>query len=144
MPVNLLRTAVGSRSVEHLKQIQKHRGFSYDGEPATWAMTRRRPTRADEIIDRQGSIYWIVQRSLCIRQPVIDLPVEEDVEGKTYCRIVLDPNLVLVEPVTRKHIQGWRYLETKDTPKDLAQIDTGKGDDLPDQMVVELRELGLM
>ncbi|MEM6902184.1 MAG: DUF1489 domain-containing protein [Pseudomonadota bacterium] len=144
MPVNILRTAVGIQSVEHLEQVQKRRMFMYENQPATWAMTRRRPTRFEEIIEGQGSVFWIIQRSLCIRQPVIDLPMEHDAEGKSYCRIVLDPELVRVEPVTRKHIQGWRYLEVKNAPKDLSSLDTGRGDDLPDEMIAELRELGLM
>ena len=144
MATNILRTAVGIQSVEHLRQVQARRQFDYDGMPAVWAITRRKPVRADEIINRQGSLFWIIQRSVCIRQPIIDLLTEEDAEGKTYCRIIMDPEPVLLQPVTRKHMQGWRYLEPKDAPKDMAALDTGTGDDLPPDMIAELRQLGLM
>ena len=144
MAVNILRTAVGIQSVEHLRQVQARRRFQHEGKDATWTMTRRKPVRADEIIHGQGSIYWIIQRSLCIRQAILDLPVEEAEDGKTYCRIIMDPELVPLQPRTRKHMQGWRYLEPKDAPKDLAALDTGTGDDLPPDMIAELRQLGLM
>ncbi|MEO0394190.1 MAG: DUF1489 domain-containing protein [Pseudomonadota bacterium] len=144
MPVNILRTAVGIQSVEHLRQVQTRRRFTHEGQDATWAMTRRKPVRASEIIHAQGSLYWIIQRSLCIRQAILDLPVEEGEEGKTYCRIIMDPELVPLQAVARKHMQGWRYLEPKDAPADMTALDTGKGDDLPPEMIAELRALGLM
>lgn len=144
MAVNILRTAVGIQSVDHLRQVQARRMFSYDSQAVTWAITRRRPVRADEIIGGQGSLYWIIQRSLCIRQAIVDLPLEEGDDGKTYCRIIMDPELVPLQPVARKHMQGWRYLKPSDAPKDMAALDTGKGDDLPPDMIAELQQLGLM
>ena len=144
MAVNILRTAVCIQSVEHLREVQEPRRFRHKGQDAVWTFTRRRPTRADEIVDGQGSIYWIIQRSLCIRQSILDLPLETDEEGKTWCRIIMSPELVPVKPLQRKHMQGWRYLKPADAPPDLAALDTGKGDDLPPDMIAELQQLGLM
>lgn len=57
--------------------------------------------------------------------------------------MVLDGKLVLVEPRPRSAFQGWRYLEAKEAPRDLARAAPGAAK-MPEQMRRELRELGLL
>jgi hypothetical protein len=143
MPVNILRTAVGIRSIEHLEQVQKPRIFDWQGQPATWTTTRNFPTRDNEITGGQGSLYWIVQRLISVRQPILDLVRERDEEGRAFCRMILSADLTRTVPVERKPMQGWRYMDPADAPKDYDAV-SASGDQLPPEMLAELKQLGLM
>lgn len=143
MAVNILRMAVGIRSVEHLQTLQQGRVFDHGGQPAVWTITRNRPTRADEIIGGQGSLYWIIQGKIALRQPILDLLAEQDEEGRPFCRIVLSAQTHRTVPVERRPMQGWRYLDPADAPADLGE-NSDAGSDLPPAMLAELRQLGIM
>jgi hypothetical protein len=57
--------------------------------------------------------------------------------------VVLDGKVTLVEPRPRQAFQGWRYLEDKDAPRDLARAAPGAAR-MPEKMRRELQELGLL
>ena len=67
--------------------------------------------------------------------------VEPDVgEGVTArCEVTLDEEIVRVVPTPRRAFQGWRYLDLKDAPADLASAVFG---DVPPELARQLREVG--
>lgn len=146
MNVNFLRTGVGVDSIHHLHEIQQgYRHIKHSGKSCAYLTTRRTPTRANDLLNG-GSVYWIIKRQICARQEIIDIQTLEDDEGKNFCRIVMDPQIMLTSPVSHRHIQGWRYLTIEKAPKDLRPFDPSEKepDDIDPQMAAELAELGLL
>lgn len=143
MTLHLLRTAVGAQSVEQLQRFVRGRVIDWHGREASWISTRRYPTRADEILESGGSLYWIVQRQLCVRQKIVDIIKDSDDEGRSLCRIFLEADLIRTQPYERRHIQGWRYLQPKDAPPDLRGVGA-ETEAMPPHMVAELGRLGLL
>lgn len=145
MPLHMVKMAVGAESVDHIAAWQKERRAKLKierGKPILIHKTRNYPKRAEEIL-AGGSMYWIVKGFIRVRQRIVGLERTKDAEGKPRCEIVLDPKLVRTVPMTHKPMQGWRYFEDRDVPKDL----TGKGDvtaEMPPEMLAELRKLGLL
>jgi hypothetical protein len=145
LTVHILKLSVGIDDVEHLASVQKRRLAlkRRAGEPADLLhVTRSFPRRADEVLDG-GSIYWVIRGVIRVRQKIVDLRDAVNEAGKPACAIVLDPELVQTRRRTFRAFQGWRYLKPEDAPPDLTagEPDT---EELPDDMAVELRELGLL
>jgi hypothetical protein len=132
--VHLLRPAVGVSDLDHLRQVMRERG---EGRSI---FTRTIPKRADELLDG-GSVYWIIARRIQARQRITRIEKHEDDEGRPFCRIFIDGEVVPVEPWPRRPHQGWRYLKPEEAPSDLREGDTG---DMPPEMIAELRDLGLL
>ena len=145
MPLHMVKMAVGIDSLDHLAAVQKLRRATLKaerGKPILIHKTRNYPKRAEEIL-AGGSMYWIVKGFVRVRQRILGLERAKDAEGKPRCEIRLDPKLVRIVPMAHKPMQGWRYLEDRDVPKDLA----GRGDaaaEMPPEMLAELRKLGLL
>jgi hypothetical protein len=140
MALHLIKLAVGIRDMEHLAEVQTGRRFEREGRTVVPGFTRRMPRRPDEIVDG-GSIYWVIKGSVRCRQRILDFEQMQGEDGQSWCRLVLDPDLVTVMPVAKKAFQGWRYLSETEAPRDL---EAGQGDELPPHLVAELRELGLL
>jgi hypothetical protein len=138
--VNLVKMCVGVEEVDELRRWQAKRLKSApDGKLRH--VTRHRPKREAELLDG-GSIYWIIKGQIRVRQRVVELEERVKEDGKPACGLVLDPKLVLTDFKAMRPMQGWRYLEAKDAPRDLR-----KGDDLgdmPPKLVAELRALGIL
>jgi hypothetical protein len=100
------------------------------------------PKRADELTDG-GSLYWVIRGEVTCRERILDIRPFTDKDGVGRCRIVMDGKPVLVEPRPRAAFQGWRYLEHKEAPRDLARAAPGASR-MPEAMRRELRELGLL
>ena len=129
----MIKLCVGASTVEDLLEWQRTR------EPGgPWIMrTRQTPKRAAELVDG-GSLYRVFKGVILCRQPI--LAVETVGEGVTArCEVTLDPTPVLVAPTPRRAFQGWRYLEPKDAPPDLAAAGF---DDVPQELALQLREAG--
>lgn len=140
--INLLRLAVGITDMNHLAAVQTQRLFSYNATSATQTWTRRKPTRAAELLNG-GSIYWVIRNNIMVRQRVMALDLVETAEG-SMCRIILDPQLIRLAAVHKKAFQGWRYLESGDAPRDLGIFYPGQAEDeAPAAMIEELKALGL-
>ena len=145
MPLHLIKLCVGCDSVadledwikQKLKEKKKRRQKSEHIHT-----TRMIPKRAEELIDG-GSLYWVIRGQITCREKILDIRPFTDKEGISRCRVVLDGKLVLVEPRPRSAFQGWRYLEPKDAPRDLARAAPGASK-MPEQLRRELRELGLL
>lgn len=139
MTVHILRPAVGITDVDHLRTVMVAR--SEPGPPPFVAVrTRNTPKRGDDLCDG-GSLYWIIKGQICARQGVQKVERREDDDGRTYCLLILDADVVLTVPQPRRAHQGWRYFNPADAPRDLS----GESDDaVPAEMAAELRELGLL
>lgn len=126
----MTKIAFGSASVEDLRRwLESH------AEEA-WMTTRYLPKRHEEMAG--GSLYWIHEHALVGRSPLIGFAQRDD--GRWTIR--LEPRLVPVSPRAKRAHQGWRYLEGKDAPPDLAGGEA-EGDVLPGHLVSELAKLGL-
>jgi hypothetical protein len=97
------------------------------------------PSRATEVLDG-GSLYWVIKGKVCVRQRIIGIEQFKDGEGIGRCHLVLDQKLARVSPRAKRPFQGWRYLQAKDAPKDLA----GATLDAPEELRKALADLGLL
>ena len=137
MTVHLKKLSVGSQSLETLRAWQALRLLE-TGQLVH--VTRNRPRRAEEILDG-GSIYWIIKGVMSARQNIIDLAEVQRADGQVACGLLLSPDLIATVPTKMRIFQGWRYLETEDTPADLTDpVD----ESMPPALVAELRELGVL
>jgi hypothetical protein len=143
--LNLIKLCVGCDSVNELEEWieqrlkqRARRGLSREH----MHRTRMVPKRAVELLDG-GSLYWVIRGALLCRQRLLDVRPFVDKGGIGRCHLVLEPNLVLVEPRPWRAFQGWRYLESRDSPRDLDRVAPG-AKNMPESMRRELRELGLL
>ena len=142
MTVHLIKLSVGSERVDDLARWQQTVLMRNQGTPLegyTHHVTRMFPKRADELMDG-GSIFWVINRQIQCRQAILDVQEVSTGEGRKCC-LVLNPDLILVQPVARGPFQGWRYLKVDDAPTDIGRADEG-AEDLP--IRAELAELGLL
>ncbi len=138
MPLNLVKLCVGVSEVSELAHWQSIR---LREQKRIFHVTRMIPRRRDEVLDG-GSLYWVIKAMISVRQRIVDIEPFTDIDGINRCRLVFDPQLVLVRPTPRRAFQGWRYLKAEDAPPDLAVGD--KTADMPSEMRNELAELGLL
>lgn len=136
MAVHILKLCVGADSIEDLAQWQAHQ-ISVLGRPVCG--TKAWPKRREDVL-AGGSLYWIIKGQVAVRQRIIEIGPVTDEHGER-CGLYLDPELVRVLPTPRRAFQGWRYLESRDAPPDLAQV-VGAGAELPEALRRELVSLG--
>ena len=128
MTIHLIKLCVGASSIEDLAAWQRDhrtRRFEEVGRTCAYHTTRQRPKRQDEIVDG-GSIYWVIKGVIQVRQHIIGFEQVQNNKGLPSCALLLDQELVPVEPAPRRAFQGWRYLEIEDAPADLA-LNTNPG-----------------
>ena len=145
MALHLIKLCVGCDSVKDLEEWikQKLKEKKKRGQkPERIHTTRMVPKRAEELLDG-GSLYWVIRGQIMCRERLLAVRPFVDRDGIGRCRLVLDPKVILVEPRPFRAFQGWRYLETKDAPRDLDRAAPGARD-MPENMRRELRELGLL
>lgn len=130
----MIKLVVGCDTVEEL--LDWRASHALPGDP--WILrTRQTPKRAAELVDG-GSVYRVFKGMILCRQHIVDVnTVGEGVTAR--CEVTLSPELVRVAPTPRRAFQGWRYLEPKDAPPDLAQDGFG---DIPTELARQLREVG--
>ncbi|HYG91635.1 MAG TPA: DUF1489 domain-containing protein [Azospirillum sp.] len=143
MSLHLIKLAVGIRDIDHLREVQARRAQARDdGSILVPVYTRMVPKRGAEIAGT-GSLYWVIRGSTSVRQRVLSIDTGVDEDGKSYCIIGVDAELVPTVPTAQRPFQGWRYLEPAAAPSDLSEANA-TGDELPPHMVAELRALGLL
>ncbi len=135
MPLHLVKLAVGIDDIEHLRRVRAARKAERGGG---WVFTRNRPRRAAELLDG-GSIYWVIRGQIRVRQLLAGFRGERDAEGRRYCLIEVDEELVPTLPRACRPFQGWRYLTA-----DAAPADRFAAAPPPERMLAELRELGVI
>jgi hypothetical protein len=142
--MHMIKLCVGVATLEELEGYREERahwwGADY-GEDVHVHRTRTRPKRAEEII-ATGSIYWVISGVVRCRQKVLRLAEAADGEGRGCCDIIMSPELVRVVPRPKRPFQGWRYLDPKDAPADLAH--GGFAEEGSMRIAEELALLGLI
>jgi len=142
-----MRPCVGIDSPRALydDQINSRQTIGGDGKYYNYFTTRNTPKRAYEILNG-GSVFWIVKAKIVMRQTIVNIETHLDDNGKKYCLIIKDPEIMLVQPTPQRAMQGWRYLEAASSPKDLYPFDPDNEPDehVDPQMAKDLAELGLL
>ena len=142
--MHMIKLCVGVATLEELESYREERahwwGADY-GEDIHVHRTRMMPKRAAEIEGR-GSIYWVISGVIRARQPILRLAAATDSEGRSCCDIIMSLQMVRVVPRPKRPFQGWRYLEPREAPSDLAQAGFEEGGSL--ELAEELAELGLI
>jgi len=143
MPLHLIKLCVGAETVSDLVAWQttcleeKRRNRE---KLELIHVTRHAPKRAAEILD-DGSLYWVIKGWITARQKLREVrPIVQD--GVAHCALVLEQDLVMVEPRPCRAFQGWRYFEPKDAPPDRASGEPAE--DLPEALRRDLILLGLL
>ncbi len=136
MALHLIKLAVGVSSLAELRARQA-------GARAPLRHTTRNfPRRAPEILDG-GSIYWVINRVVLARQPLLDIVAGARDDGSKGCDLLLEASLVPVRGRLMKPFQGWRYLRAEDAPvDDVAGFAAAEA--LPEELARELRRLALL
>jgi len=139
-PLHLVKMAVGVADLDDLRRIRAER-TAQRGWSAVY--TRNRPRREAAVLGG-GSIYWVIRGQIRVRQRVIGFHAERDDNGRAYCLIEVDTELVptLLRPF--RPFQGWRYLLPADVPPDARGLGDLAAQPPPEAMFKELRELGLI
>lgn len=139
--LHLAKLAVGARDIEDMRQWQARRAVE---APPLRHLTRQMPRRAAEIV-AGGSLYWVVQGVMLVRQRITAIRPDHLADGSACAALVLDPLLVEVEGRPTRPFQGWRYLLPEAAPPDLAALRPAQGEaSLPEAMRRELRVLRLL
>jgi hypothetical protein len=133
--LHMTKVAYGCQSLVELLDRVSNR-VATTGE--MFMSTRYIPKRHGEMVG-SGSLFWIIKHQLVARAPILEF--RSNAEGRY--DIMLDPNIIPVVPIPRRAHQGWRYLEPKDAPLDLAD-GIVSGDRLPPEMLGDLAELSLL
>ena len=154
MTLHLIKMAAGIDSLRALTERQaflRERSVALTGQPELVHVTRFSPKRSDEILAAggavPGSLFWVFQRAVQVRQKIAAFREVVDEAGVTRCAIVLSGPLVPVERQRRKAFQGWRYLTGDDAPDDLSSRSAAErmmADAAPAAMQAALRELCLI
>jgi hypothetical protein len=139
MPLHLIKLAAGARGLDDVRAWQASRAIA---DPPLRHRTRNFPRRAPELLDG-GSIYWVINRVVTVRQRLIDILEAKREDGTACTDLVLDPVLVPVQGRAMRAFQGWRYLAAADAPADLRNAGQGEAA-LPERMRRELAALCLL
>jgi hypothetical protein len=129
MPLSMTKIAYRSGSLDNLRRW-------VEAGPEAHMTTRYLPRRHAEMIG--GSLYWIIEHAIVARSEIIGFEQREDRRWT----IRLAPKLILVHPKAKRAHQGWRYLEERNAPPDLAEGEL-QSDAMPGKLVRELNKLGL-
>ena len=144
--VNIVKLAVGVKSVEELALIQKRfmnqsRGHSSKG---FYHSTKLMPKKYEAIV-ASGSLYWVIKGVICARQKIVEIIKQEDDAGVKRCRIYLDNSIIKTTPIRKRPFQGWRYLKKNRTPIDIIDPIVATFDDnIPLEIQQQLLEVGLI
>ena len=139
-PLHLVKMAVGASDVEDLRRLRAQR---HAERGASWVYTRNHPRRAEAVLDG-GSLYWVVKGQIRARERITGFRAEREESGRAYCLILTDGVFVATLSRGFRPFQGWRYLPPADAPRDAPSGPGGDFTQMPEHMLLELRELGLI
>jgi hypothetical protein len=140
--LHLLKLCVGPKEVAELAAGQARRALV---DPPLRHQTRMVPKRAAELVEG-GSLYWVLAGLIRVRQRILEVREERWDDGTACAGLVLDPELVLLQPRPQKPFQGWRYLDPAAAPPDApkAGLAADGMDALPPALRRELESLCLI
>ncbi len=144
--IHLKKMCVGVKSIDDFEQLIAAMLSQQEAAGLPREMihtTRQMPKRAEELL-QGGSLYWIIAKKISVRQELLDIRQYTNEEGKKYCQLVLNPELVPVTPKRHNRFQGWRYLQLDKTPDDIMSSDTQGAEEMPAALKMELAALGLL
>lgn len=133
-----MKLCVGAEGPDDLARWQQQR---YGDGPAMH-VTRMWPKREAELLNG-GSIFWVFKGVMLARQKLLWLEERFGDDGIRRCALILDRELVRVSAIPRRPFQGWRYLDPKDAPEDLAE-NRAREEALPPKVAAALAEMGLV
>jgi len=138
--VHLVKLSVGTEDIPDLEAWHRlPQAQGPDGLPRH--ITRMWPKKEAEVLNG-GSIYWVIKGEILCRQRIERFEEFLGGDGIRRCAIVLDPELVRVEPTQKRAFQGWRYLDPASAPADLAVARAGE-DNLPPTLSAALAAIGV-
>jgi len=139
--INLIKLCVGVKSISHLEELRKERALNGQARADGLIVhrTRMMPKRRDEIINK-GSLFWVIAGKIQCRQKIVDLEEIFNEEGKKYCNIIMEKEIVRTIPQPKRAFQGWRYLPKNDAPKDLDILVNEDSE----KIIADLAQLGLI
>lgn len=138
MPLSITKVAVGAKSVDDLRGWLERSATQNGGRGHALMTTRYAPKRLSEMSG--GSLYWIHSHTLIGRTPLIGF--KQNNEGRH--DILLEPRFIPIRRRAKRAHQGWRYLEEKNAPADLAAGESDGRDEMPSKMLGELSKMGLV
>lgn len=142
MTIHIVKLCVGADSVEDLAEWQidqiKRAKKAKAKRVAPHCGTRMWPKRVEDVL-AGGSLYWVIKGVISVRQRIVAIDHVTDHHGAR-CGLYLDAHLQRTVPQPRRAFQGWRYLDPKDAPADLAAAQGGA--ELPEHLRRQLVELG--
>ena len=140
-PLHLVKLAVGAGSFEELRRVRAERLVE---RGASWVYTRNRPRREAEVL-AGGSLYWVIRGQIRARQRITGFVTKRDDNGRHYCLIETEAEVVPTLWRSFRPFQGWRYLPSADAPPDrIGSDDLAPDAAPPEAMLRELRALGLL
>ena len=138
--LNLIKLCVGAESIEDLEAWHRsHLGLWAPGR--TEHVTRMWPKREAEVL-AGGSLFWVIKGLVLARQRILALEARQGADGIERCALVMDIKVIRTEAAPRRPFQGWRYLDPKDSPRDLPK-GREKDDKLPPALAVAMADIGL-
>lgn len=140
--LHMMKVAVGIRDLAHLEEINQKFALLNGGYP--FVLTRFLPKQAEEILQSGGSLYRVINGTLCCRQVIHEFTPTTRENGSPCIQISMQPEIIRTYSIPVRPFQGWRYLKPEDAPKDLPLHGTTLSTPLPTKMRRELEELGLI
>ncbi len=138
--LNLIKLCVGAVDVEDL--LDWHRSHAHLWAAGTTEhVTRMWPKREAEVLDG-GSLYWVIKGAVLARQRILGMEERRGADGIARCALVLDVAVIRTEAAPRRPFQGWRYLDPRESPRDLP-VGRAREEALPAALAQALAEIGL-
>lgn len=144
--VHLIKLAPGAKTIDTVRtwterQIARAKSLGLSHQAAI--TTRNSPKRVEELVNG-GSLYWVTGGQISGRQAIKAIETAVDGDGKKYCIISLEPEIVEVRLTPKRAFQGWRYLNPEDAPADLDLNEKDQTQDMPDDMKAHLQAIGIL
>ena len=142
MTIHLRKLCVGAESIDDLSRYVERivaQRRKAGNAPLYQHTTRMWPKRETELM-KDGSIYWIIKGMMCVRQTIAGFEEHLSADGVRYCRMLLEPDLIRVDPRPHRPFQGWRYLRPDEAPRDLSASEQT----MEPELARDLAELGLI
>ncbi|MBV1901294.1 MAG: DUF1489 domain-containing protein [Kordiimonadaceae bacterium] len=143
MTIHLIKLAAGAQKLADIAdKLAIHTVADSEFGSIVPVFTRNTPKQKEGLL-AGGSLYWVAKGRVVARSPFVDVRAQTDGEGRAYCELCILPELIRVQPVPKRAFQGWRYLPAADAPDDIG-LNESNSEDVSDEMLKELQELGLL